>query len=100
MCYFQEMYSNVKIIKSIGFWHNLLTYNQLVIIILNEILILRLINIITGRPLLYEIKALHIYTCADRVYILIVINGAEHAHAAKIIKETLRVKSIKLFGWY
>ena len=64
------MYSNVKIIKWIGFWHNLLTYNKLVIIILNEILILRLIDIITGRALLYEIKALHIYTCADRVYII------------------------------
>ena len=29
-----------------------------------------LFTIITGRPLLFDIEALQIYTCADRVYVI------------------------------
>ena len=41
---------------------------------------------ITSRLLLYEIEALHIYTCAGRVYVINLINRGKYARSIVIIK--------------
>ena len=41
---------------------------------------------ITSRPLLYEIETLHIYTCADRIYIINCQRYCPHYGADRPVK--------------